>query len=225
MTHWLLRCGLISFFECPAHRLVRDPVDVAQLHELARQQAQRPAGAALGGRGAGEGEQAGLRRVVEAGRLEPDGMLVLHRALQALLAEAAADPVAGLGAQPELGGGLRVPLPLVGLEPRVGVGDFAGRGLARAHQGAKGLPLPLVEYDGVSHVRSYGKKRRTFLDALLVGCQGSSEGLSIGFADAGTRASGGYGVPMVRGSLRDAGTRVSAATGWRRMNGANPSPD
>ena len=65
MLHWRFNHGLRSFFEHTAHRLVRDSLDHLELDELVREQAEGPAGRAVGWRAAGEGDQAGLLGAID----------------------------------------------------------------------------------------------------------------------------------------------------------------
>jgi len=66
MHHIFLRCGWRAFFfKCLAHGLVRERVHIGQLHHALGEQAQRPAGAFVGRRRAGERDQVGFLRAIE----------------------------------------------------------------------------------------------------------------------------------------------------------------
>ena len=100
MHHILLRCGLSSFFERLAHRLVRERVHVLQLDHPLGQQAQRPARLALGRPGAGQGDQVGLLLAVQLARVDPRGGLGQQRRLQPLLDEPLPHPLDRCGRSP-----------------------------------------------------------------------------------------------------------------------------
>src|SRR3954465_2334830 len=90
MHHIFLRCGLRAFFfKCLAHSLVGERVDVGQFDHALRQQAQRPAGAFVGRRRAGQRDQVGLLRTIKLSLVEARSRAVgAQGRLQALLDKA-----------------------------------------------------------------------------------------------------------------------------------------
>src|SRR4051794_17791225 len=90
MHHIFLRCGWRAFFfKCLAHSLVGERVDVGQFDHALRQQAQRPAGAFVGRRRAGQRDQVRLLRAVELALVEARSRAVGSQGrLQALLDKA-----------------------------------------------------------------------------------------------------------------------------------------
>ena len=90
MHHIFLRCGWRAFFfKGLAHSLVGERVDVGQFDHALRQQAQRPAGAFVGRRRAGQRDQVRLLRAVELALVEARSRAVGSQGrLQALLDKA-----------------------------------------------------------------------------------------------------------------------------------------
>jgi hypothetical protein len=85
MHHGLLSHGLISFFQRPPDRLVRDLLDDLQLDQLVRQQPQRPACLALRRFATDDREQSRLLLPVELPSVFTAGRTTVQGGLHALL--------------------------------------------------------------------------------------------------------------------------------------------
>jgi hypothetical protein len=97
MHHIFLRCGWRAFFfKCLAHGLVGERVDVGQFDHALGQKPQRPAGAFVGRRRAGQRDQVRLLRTIKLSLVEARSRAVGSQGrLQSLLDKALAQSLDG----------------------------------------------------------------------------------------------------------------------------------
>src|SRR5215207_2884227 len=148
MHHIRLRCGLRAFFfECLAHSLVGERVDIGQLDHMLGEKPQRPARPSLGRGLAGERDQLGFLGPIQLALIGVCPRAVgSQRRLQALLDKALAQPLDGGDACMEgLGDPLvrpaRTTVGLIRLEQDLGVLETAHVCLAPRQQPLKLLAL------------------------------------------------------------------------------------